>query len=202
MSVGQSRATPRIAAMNRRSIAAALLFIVVGPAVWLAGCAGLGAPRSVTLSLQQLQSAIERQFPRQQRLLEVIDIDVARPTLRLLPERNRIATDLDLSATERLSGRTVRGSLALDYGLRYEPGDASIRLSQVRVQQANLDFGNGPLSPSGARVGALLAEHLLDDFVLYRADPERLKQLQRAGITAADIAITAGGVEIRFAEPK
>jgi len=49
---------------------------------------------------------------------------------------------------------------------------------------------------------ARLAHHLLDDLVLYRADPERLKRLQQAGITVAEIVITAGGVEMRFAEPK
>ncbi len=187
--------------MRRRSATAALVATLTALAS-LAGCTGLGGPRNVSLSQAQLQAQIDRQFPRQQRLLELIDVNVARPTLRLLPERNRIATDLDLSATERLSGRTVRGSLALDYALRYEPSDASVRLSQVRVQNAMLDLGHGPLSPSSARVGALLAERLLDDFVLYRADAKRLELLQRAGITTADIVVMSRGVEVRFAEPK
>jgi len=182
---------------DRRHVVACLV-IMAG----LGGCIGFGLPRSVTLSQQQLQTVIERQFPRRQRLLEVIDIDVARPALRLLPERNRIATDLELSATERLGGRTARGSLALDYALRYEASDASIRLAQVHVGAATLDFGSGPTAPSVARVAALLAEHLLDDLVLYRADPERLRLLQRAGITAARIAITPAGVELRFVEPQ
>ena len=187
--------------MNRRSAHAALAAGWLLP-IWLAGCAGLGGPRNVTLSQEQLQAQIDRQFPRQQRLLEVIEVNIARPTLRLLPERKRIATDLDLSATERLSGRTVRGSLALDYALRYEPSDASVRLSQVRVQDAKLDLGSGPLSPSSARIGAVLAERLLDDFVLYRAAAERLKTIQRMGIVAAEIEITSRGIEVRFAEPR
>jgi hypothetical protein len=187
--------------MNRRLSSAALaasFFAAVG----LVGCASLGGPRNVTLSQADLQAAVERQFPHQRRLLEVIEINVARPTLRLMPERNRIATDLDLAASERVSGRSVRGSLSLDYALRYEPSDASVRLSQVRVQDARLDLGSGPLSPSGARIGALLAERLLDDFVLYRADAERLRTIQRLGIVAADITVTARGLEIRFPESK
>lgn len=168
----------------------------------LAGCAGLGGPRNVSLSLEQLQVQLERQFPRQQRLLEVVDLTIARPVLRLLPERNRVATDLDLSATERLSGRTARGSLALDYALRYEASDGSVRLSQVRVQDARLDLGSGPLSPSGARIGVLLAERLLDDFAIYRVDAERLKLLQALGITAADIVVTGRGIDIKFVAAK
>ena len=187
--------------MNRRISFAAFAACLFATA-WLAGCAGLGGPRNVTLSQADLQAAIDRQFPHQRRILEVIEINVARPTLRLLPEANRIATDLDLAASERIGGRSVRGSLSLDYALRYEPSDASVRLTQVRVQEAKLDMGSGPLSPSGARIGALLAERLLDDLVVYRADAERLKLIQRAGITAAQIAVTARGVEIRFVEPK
>jgi hypothetical protein len=186
--------------MLRRRTALSALAVAV-PVV-LAGCAGLGGPRNVSLSQADLQRLIERQFPHQRRVLEVIDINVARPTLRLLPERNRIATDLDLAASERLTGRSVRGSLSLDYALRYEPVDASLRLTQVRVQDAKLDLGSGPLSPSSARVATLLAERLLDDFVLYRADPERLKQIQRLGINAAEIAVTDRGIELRFTEPR
>jgi hypothetical protein len=187
--------------MNRRFAAtasAAAMFVLP----WLAACVGFIAPRNVTLSQERLQSAVDRQFPLQRRLLEVIDLTIDRPVLRLLPELNRIGTDLDLSATERLSGRVVRGSLALDYALRYEPSDASVRVSQVRVRDAKLDFGSGPLSPSAARVAALLAERLLDDVALYRADPERLQQLQRLGIVSAEIAVTPLGVELRFAPPK
>lgn len=186
--------------MNRRTLALALPACFA--AAWLAGCAGLGGPRNVSVSLADLQNVIDRQYPNQRRVLEVIEITVARPVLRLLPERNRIGTDLDLVASERLSGRAARGSLSLDYALRYEPSDASVRLSQVRVQEARLDLGNGPLSPSGARIGALLAERLLDDFPIYRADPERLKTIQRLGIAAADIVVTARGIDIRFAEPR
>ncbi len=83
-----------------------------------------------------------------------------------------------------------------------KPSDASLRLSQVRVQDVKLDLGSGPLAPEGARLGALLAERLLDDFVLYRADAERLKLLQRAGVTAAEIVVTSRGVELSFAEPR
>jgi hypothetical protein len=185
--------------MIRRLALAAVTFAV---AAGLAGCAGWGGPRAVVLSRERLQGIVERQFPRQQRLFDFIDITVARPALRLLPERNRIATDLDLVATERLSGRTARGTLALDYALRYEPSDASLRLSQVHVQQAILELGSVSLSPEGARLGALLAERLLDDFALYRADEGRLKQLQRAGVTAAEIVVTSDGIELRFAEPR
>lgn len=186
--------------MKRRSCLA--WPIALAPSAWLAGCAGFDRPRDVLLSQAELQRLLEREFPRQRRVFELIDVTVARPTLRLQPDRNRIATELELAAVERLSGRSLRGSLALDYALRYEPSDASVRLANVAVQSVQLDLGSGPLAPPASRIAALLAERLLDDFVLYRADAERLRLIQRLGIDAADIAVTPQGIVLRFAAPR
>lgn len=168
----------------------------------LIGCTGLGSMLNVTLPRAELQALLEREFPHRRRIINLVDVDIAKPSLRLLPERNRIATDLELSATERLSGLTARGSMALDYGLRYEPTDASVRLTQVSVQDLQLDLAGNLLSGVGARLGVLLAERLLDDLSLYRADPRRAAMLQRAGITAATIEVTPSGVNVRFDEPR
>jgi hypothetical protein len=165
----------------------------------LAGaCAGLDA-RSVTLSQSDLQALLERQFPRQQRLMELLDVTLSKPSLRLLPERNRIATALELGATERLSGRALRGSLAIEHALRYEPRDATLRLANVRVEDFKLELSGTPLSGQAARLGALLAERALDDFVIYRVSDDRRQLMARAGVNNADVAVTARGVELRFA---
>ena len=182
-----------------RSLALVVMAVVT---FVLSACAGLGVPREVTLSQGDLQRLVERQFPRERRLLEVLDVSLARPVIRLAPERNRIVTELDLSAVERLSGSTVRGSLALDHALRYEPSDASIRLANVKVQDFRLDVAGTALSGQGARLGALLTERLLDDFVVYRIKDDQREALRRAGIDKADIAVTSRGVELRFAEPR
>jgi hypothetical protein len=189
---------PLSCSSRRRAVFGAL---AIGSAVALGGCASLG-PRHVTLSEADLQRLLERQFPREQRVMEVFDLRIARPTLRLLPERSRIATEVEVTAGERLTGRTLRGSLALDYGLRYEPSDASLRLTQVRVQDLKLDGGGTALQGQAARMGGMLAERALDDFVVYRVDEVRRDQLRRAGVAGADIVITARGVELRFTEAR
>jgi hypothetical protein len=179
---------------RRRTVKLALAAVTVG----LAGCAALD-PNSVTLSEADLQRLLEREFPRQQRVMELLEVSLSKPSLRLVPERNRIATALDLSASERLSGRTLRGSLAIEHGLRYEPSDATLRLSNVKVDALRLDLAGTPLSGQAARLGGLVAERLLDDFVIYRVSDERRQRLARAGVSAADVAVTARGVELRFA---
>jgi hypothetical protein len=162
-----------------------------------AGCASFD-PRHVTLSQAELQSLLERQFPRQQRVMELLDVSLTKPSLRLVPERNRIATALDLAATERLSGRSLRGSLAIEHALRFEPSDGTVRLANVKVDAIQLELAGTPLSGQAARLGGLLAERLLDDFVIYRVGDDKRAVLSRAGVNNADVAVTSNGVELKF----
>jgi hypothetical protein len=163
----------------------------------LVACASLD-PRHVTLSAAEVQTLVARQFPRQQRLMELLDVSLANPVIRLLPERNRLATTMDLQASERLSGRALRGSLAIDHGLRFEPSDATVRLANVKVEDMKLELAGTPLSGQAARLGAMLAERVLDDFVIYRVSDERRQTMARAGFGNADVAVTERGIELRF----
>lgn len=179
--------------MNRRALIAGLA------ALLLAGCAGLGVPRSITLSERELQAQLAKRFPLQRSLLEMLDLRLSDPVVRLDPASNRLATELTLSGSERRSGRSLQGRLALDYGLRWEPADGSIRLVQPRVQ--SLQLGEVPgLSPRRAEMlqgmGIALAERLLDDLVLYRISAERLDRLRSAGFQPGTLQVRPDGLEI------
>jgi len=168
-------------------------------ALLLAGCAGLGVPRSIRLSESELQAQLARRFPMQRSLLDMLDLKLSDPVVRLDAAANRLATELTLSGSERRSGRSLQGRLALDYGLRYEPADGSIRLVQPRVE--SLQFGDVPgLSPRRAemaqRMGIALAERLLDDLVLYRISAERLATLHNAGYRPGMLQVRQDGLEI------
>lgn len=188
---------PDFPCTTRRSFTGLLASVPAWAA--LSGCASL-APRNLVLSQADLQTLVERQFPKERRVLEVIDLNLSRPVVRLYPDRNRIGTELELTASERLSGRTVRGSLALDHGLRYEPTDGTVRLAQVRVQELKLDLGGRPFSAQAERLSGALAERALDDFVLHRLSDERRQALRQAGMERADFVVTARGIELRFVE--
>jgi hypothetical protein len=163
----------------------------------LAACASIDS-RNVTLSPSEVQTLVARQFPRQQRLMELLDVSLANPVVKLLPERNRLATTMDLLASERLSGRALRGSFAIDHGLRFEPSDATVRLANVRVENMSLELAGTPLTGQAARLGGLLAERVLDGFVIYRVSDERRQSMARAGVNNADVAVTERGIELRF----
>jgi hypothetical protein len=165
--------------------------------VGLTGCATL-VPRDLTVSQAQLQSMLERQFPREQRWLDVFDVRIARPTLELLPQRNRIAISMDIAVSERIGANAFHAGLSLEHGLRYEPADGTLRLTQVTVQELRLAPGGSPLQGQGARLGSTLAERLLEDLAIHRLDDAKRERLKQAGLGAAQIAVTERGVSLHF----
>ncbi len=183
-----------------RAASAALAAGLLG----LSGCAQFGGPRTVVLDQDQLQKIVEKAFPIDRRLLEALDVSVTTPRVRLLPERNRLATELDIETRDRLFGGQWRGRLALDSALRFEPSDRSVRLVQVRVNDFSLDGGAAAAGGNAARrsqfdrLGAVLAERVLEDLPIYRLTPEREARLAGSGLAPGAITVTSRGVEITF----
>jgi hypothetical protein len=165
--------------------------------VLLSACAA--GPRTVSVSASELQALVAKRFPVERRLFEVFELRLSAPAVRLLPQDNRLATELDLMATDRLSGRALQGWLGLSFALRYEGADGTLRLMQPRVER--FDVGDG--SAKGSRLGAQAqhlvgpwAEQLLDDWVVYRLKSEQLAALRAAGYRPGTLTVTAQGVDI------
>jgi hypothetical protein len=165
-------------------------------AVVLAGCAALDSPRQFTLEESELQRLVERRFPLDRRMLELLDVTMAAPRLRLLPDSNRVATELEISSRDRVLGMRLSGKLAFDAMLRYEPGDQSLRLKEVRVNELSLAGGAGSSRSTVERLGAVVAERVLEDFSVYTLPPDRAARLLQAGVQPASVAVTRRGVEV------
>ncbi len=137
------RAADRCNPNRRRLLLAAAGMSALSAVSGLAGCAGWVGPQTLTLSEAELNALIGRAFPLQRRVLELLDVQMSAPQLRLLPDVNRLAVALVVSTQDRVFGRSARGSLRFDAALRWDAAEATIRLAQVRVQQLRLDGGSG-----------------------------------------------------------
>lgn len=174
-------------------------FVLLAAAVLgagLSGCAGLVGNRTVSLSESELTLLLARQFPLERKVLEVVDLQVANPQLRLLPESNRIATELDVFALDRLFGSRAQGHVKLDYGLRFEPTDHTIRMTQVHVRDLALESGANTLHGVAQRLGTLVAEDLLENMTLYKMKPAQADEMNRLNLEASPIRVTAQGISM------
>lgn len=162
----------------------------------LAGC--VSAQPGYTISRQQLQQALAERFPRSYPLGGLIDLELQTPHLTLLPERNQLNAVIDLTATGALLARPHPGSLDVDFGLRYEPADRTIRAQQLHLNALRLEG----LKPQAAlllqRYGQQLADQSLRGVVLHQLRDKDLASIDRLGLQPESISVTAGGLLVRF----
>jgi hypothetical protein len=189
--VTAARAFPEFAARCSRSVA------LLVAATLLASCASLLVPRTVDVSQVRLQELIARRFPVKKRLFDAIDLTVDSPRVTLQPEANRIAVELSLDAgSDGVVRSKMAGSLLVSEGLRFEPGDNTVRLVDVRVERFAIDGLPGNWQRQLDRLGKPLAKALLDDEVLYALRPKDIASLEGRGVRPADLRVTDTGIAI------
>lgn len=178
----------------------------VALAAGLAGCSHWVDGRRWHVSRDELVMHVQRQFPREHRVLDIVDVVLRTPRLNLLPQTNRLATELDIGASERVMGRSVQGVIGFEHGLRFEPSDLSVRLAQVRVTRLDL---SGPRSaaPSAAAdtlwqgLGATLAQRVLEDLSVFKLSGQRAEAVRAMGVRDLAMTVTAAGLDLHFASP-
>ena len=162
----------------------------------LVGCASVLGPRTFTLSEADLTRQIANQFPLERSLLGALNVKVEAPRVKLLPESNRIGTELNFTGSLPRPAKSARGVIALDYALRYDEASQSVRLTQVRVTRLQFDTSRDQPKAAVDRFGSLLAEQLLNDLPIYRFKPEDLRNAEGKGFRPSAVAVTSRGVEI------
>ncbi len=176
-------------------------WVAMGLAVLLSACSTLSegpdGARSLLVPASRLQRAVDAHFPYKQGITGWLDLRVESPRLALVPERNRITADVDASLSGRWIERSYHAALALEFGLRFEPSDNSIRVTQLQL--TGLQVGDVPeyfratvrqQAPAAAQ-GALVS-----DMVLYRFSEDDIRKAREAGYRPADVRVTHGGIRI------
>jgi hypothetical protein len=164
----------------------------------LAGCGALpSGPRQIDISQAQLLERIASRFPVKQRYLGLFEVTLDQPRLRLLPEENRVGTELSYLVGVPLPGSSdIKGKLELSYGLRYEPSDTTLRLTQARVERLDVDGLNAAQAAQVKKVGGLLTEDLLKEAVVHRLKKEDMESLAGRGYRPGVIRVVPGGLRL------
>lgn len=157
------------------------------------------AQASYKVSSRQLTDALAARFPRTYPVRGLVDLTLLTPQLRMLPEQNRLGVETVVEAAGPAFRRSYAGVFDLDFGLRYEPADLSIRTSQLRVN--TLRFEGLPAGPAAllTAYGPQLAEQALQDVVLHQLKPQDLALPDGMGLQPDRITVTAQGLAISFA---
>lgn len=172
---------------------------VVMAAIWLLlGMSQAVAQPSYKVSAEQLQQALSQRFPVRHKVEGLLNFDVQEPRLRLLPEQNRIASDMVVEVAGPALRRSYNGALELDFELRYEPTDQSIRAHRLQVHSLRLSGLPQRTAEMLEAYGPKLAEQALHEVVLHRLRPQDLALADTMGLQPATITVTSQGLVVGF----
>lgn len=156
------------------------------------------AQPAYTVSLQQMQAAAATRFPRRYPMGGLLELTLQAPTLRLLPDANRVGSVMAVDAAGPLLGRPATGSIDVDFGLRYERSDRTLRATQPRLHALTVQG----LPPDAAMLlnvyGPQLAQQSLQEVVLHQLEAKDLALADTMGLEPGEITVTADGLRVGF----
>lgn len=187
-----------ILVLNRRSC----LWVLAGSlAVAASGCSGQ-VPGSVTVSRQKLQDMVAQRFPKQLPVAGMLQLKLTAPALSLLPERNALNVVLPAELSGPVLKQAYAGQMNVDFALRYEPTDRTLRAHQIKVNALSLDGLAPALSDMLTTYASVLAEQALGQIVLYQLQDKDLALVDSLNIEPGAITVTPQGLNIALVQKK
>lgn len=187
--------------MRRRSLLHSLVLVpgaLVGAVTAHAADGGEqdAPPPGYAVSTGQLQAAVAQRFPLRYPVPGVLDLELRTPRLRPLPEQNRLLAEMALEASGPALHQTHQGSFDVDFALRYEASDRTVRAQELRLSR--LRFPS--LRPDVVRLldayAPAMAAQSLREVVLHQLQPEDLKAIDAMGMQPGEITVTDTGLRI------
>lgn len=156
------------------------------------------AQPSFTVSKKQVQQELAQRFPLRYPIAGMLDLDVQAPQLSLLPRQNRVSARMSVEAAGPALRRSHSGTFDVDFALRYEPSDHTIRAYQLNFQ--NLQISQ--LTPQASELlnvyGPAIARQALQEVVLHQLRPQDLAMADSLGMQPHSITVTDKGLVIGF----
>lgn len=177
------------------------LCLLAGAALgtWLAAPRAARAGLGYKVSQAQLQNWLARRFPVTRNLAGgLAALSLQTPSLSMLPASNRIATVLDMTLTETLSGASVSGGMDLDYALQFDMADGAIRMKDVRVNRLTIDQLPPAQQAMLSKYAPAIAGKLLSGMALHQVSPSQLAMARRLGLGSVNLQVEPDGLRIEL----
>ena len=181
--------------MHRRSLLKLTAWLA--PAAAVPACAAPATP-SYLITTGQLQETLAQRFPMRYQVPGLFDLDVAQPRLQLLPDLNRVASEMSVGLAGPALRRSYSGEFDLDFALRYEPSDQTIRAHSLQVHSLRVAGLPAQAAAVLDSYRAALARQSFGEVVLHHLRPRDLALADAMGLQPGDITVTRDGLRIGF----
>lgn len=173
--------------------------VLTAPLWALAGCAGLMGPPVLKVTPQELQQKLAKRFPMRQKVLDLMEVELAVPEVTLLPSQGRVAMRLPVRAGDPQRG-SVSNRLEAWLGFNARPvwraNVKGVTLEDVQVTEFSLANSGRSLPFWLQGLGGSLAAQALEGGVVWQATDDQLAKLKRLGWQPAEVKVLADGLEL------
>ncbi|PZO18106.1 MAG: DUF1439 domain-containing protein [Burkholderiales bacterium] len=187
--------------MQRRFLLSAALCAPLGQQAWAQPTASddpPAKPPGYSVSAEVLQRSVAERFPMRYPVQGLMNLDVQPPRLQLLPAQNRLRAEMVVDAAGPALNRSHRGSFDVDFALRYEASDRTLRAHQLRIDRLRFPTLQPGVVELLNTYGPALAEQSLREVVLHRLQPQDLRMADALGMQPGPITVTETGLVIAF----
>ncbi len=154
----------------------------------------------ITVPQDLLQTEVAKRFPVRYPVAGLVNLDLGAPRLGLLPAQNRLRAEMPLTAAGAALARTQQGSFTVDFALRYEHSDRSLRAHQLKVYR----FRFPGLQPEAVDLlntyAPALAEQTLREVVLYQLPQKEAAMADLLGLRPGQITVTEQGLLVELVQ--
>jgi hypothetical protein len=141
----------------------------------LSACAG--SARSVHISESELQSRITKELLIPMTLLQIFDVQLSNPVVKLDAGSERLNAQLDTRINSPLNAEPVVGKIDISGKLRFDAQSNTVMLAESRIE--HIDIKGMGIDDKYSQLFNLLAARLggelLDNVPLYTLKPDELK---------------------------
>ena len=184
---------------RRRFLTAAPTGLALGgAAMWLLATPAALAQPSYTVPLEQLQEMVSTKFPRSVPVQGLVDLTLQAPRLRLLPEVNRLGAAMVVDAAGAALRRGHAGTCDVEFALRYEASDRSLRAHQIKLGRLAFPSLRPAVTDLLNAYAPVLAEQLLGEVTLHQLRPQDTALFDGLGLQPGPITVTAQGLTVAF----
>lgn len=155
-------------------------------------------PARITVPLDLLQTEVARRFPVRYPVAGLVNLDLSAPRLGLLPQQNRLRADMPVSAAGPALGQPQTGSFTVDFALRYEHSDRSLRAHQLKVYRFRFPGLRAEAVELLNQYAPALAEQSLREVVLYQLPSQEATMADMLGLRPGRITVTDLGLQVEL----
>ena len=150
------------------------------------------------VSAALLQQAVAQRFPLRYPVPGLLNLDMQVPQLSLLPAQNRLGAEMALDAAGPALRGSHKGTLEVEFALRYEASDLTVRAHQLRFKRLTMPSLQVGVVALLNTYGPALTERALLEVVVHRLQPRDLALPDGLGMQPGSITVTDTGLMIGF----